>query len=68
MLYLTALLQQHSWWQGASSCPDAPPAFPMQPCADREIVTLGSELALGVVFLMKQVGALRPASGTVLQQ
>lgn len=40
----------------------------MQPCADGGIATTGSKLALTVVFLTKQIGVLRPASGTVLQQ
>lgn len=33
-----------------------------------EELSLGPKLALNVVFLTKQIGALRPASGTVLKQ
>ena len=31
-------------------------------------MSLGPKLALNVVFLMKEIGALRPASGTVFKQ
>jgi len=36
--------------------------------AEGATASLGLKLALNVVFLMKQAGALRPASGTVLKQ
>lgn len=50
------------------SCADTATASPVQLSVNGETVSLGPKLALNAVFLVKQIGALRPASGTVLKQ
>lgn len=68
MLYLPVLTSAAELTAGSGFLPRSPPASPVQLNAEGGTVSLGLKLALIVVFLTEQIGALRPASGTVLKQ